>query len=875
MNDKPHNGVDTVAQYLDEHLSGKVVAIPDSLREEFQLALTAHNVLRQMLDDTTVGGWTGGFDRLPPNVADRFEIERELGRGGMGVVYLARQRSLNRRVAIKVLRPSGRDSSSLLLRFRDEAQHLARLRHPHIVSIHEVGEADGEPFFTMDYIEGEPLSAEIARGAMSPTRAVSLIKQVAAAIQHAHQQGIVHRDLKPANVLIDSTGHVFVTDFGLARNLSSDSNLTQSNEMLGTPQYMSPEQARGQTDMIGEATDIHALGLLLFEMLTSRPAYTALSPADVLVKLLNDEPPSLRASDRRIPRDLETICLKTLQKKPSGRYANVSALLEDLRRFENGEPLIARRTSPWMRSMRWAARHWRIATAIIVTAAIMAFLTPRLFDKSFDELLAWGNEELQAGRPQVAAQIFQRAYARGGSGQQDVAMAAIADAIAQIDDTLVAVDLALRAVETNPRLSFGKHDYLVAQSLVLAARKRMPNEVFEPLHGVRLDAAAQSACQLAAERLTIFLDGPWGSADERAEAERWLTAIQNLAREQFPLERWSPDQLANLPTGTLAELDKRARDRQLSPWDRGRAAMAAGRKLEADGNHREALVRFREALAAMRTVFPFVSGVSSDSQSNYFMGRESHAPECRLLSELLADLRRLDPEFDDEAQGGIRFLVHDAESLGDLKLGAMIELFDPNLEDPNRNLPVHLSRYVYIDPQQPKTVQVLDGHYRLRLVGTARPWIPVGGVDPELLEIVAEGWPETIDIRGDWVELPPLAIRRLEPIELLKPAELTRVDLSGLQLAWSPVAGAAKYQVQIGHFIDMPGPQSFWYATIETTSPNLVINQLSGAQRSAVQTHWQFGRIAGFRVQAVDADGKRLAVSQSERRFLIGQELSH
>ena len=334
---------DNLDHLIEAHLEGREVDIPESLRADFEQALAAHGALQSLLHETLVCR-RAFASRLPPDVSGHYDIERELGSGGMGVVYLARQRSLNRRVALKVLRPGERTYGPLVKRFLEEAQHLAQLRHPNIVSIHEIGEAAGEPFFTMDFIDGEPLSASISQNPLTPSRAVEVLKQVAAAIQHAHRQGIIHRDLKPSNVLLDQSGQVFVTDFGLARNVSQESNLTQTGELLGTPQYMSPEQARGQTTLIGEATDIHALGLLLFEMLAGRPAFGAASPADVLVMLLNHDPPPLRAHDRRIPRDLETICLKALQKSPTDRYASVSALLEDLRRYEAGEPLVARRT---------------------------------------------------------------------------------------------------------------------------------------------------------------------------------------------------------------------------------------------------------------------------------------------------------------------------------------------------------------------------------------------------------------------------------------------------------------------------------------------------------------------------------------------------
>jgi serine/threonine-protein kinase len=200
-----------------------------------------------------------------------------------------------------------------------EAQHLAKLRHPHVVTIYEIGDAGGEPYLTMDYVDGEPLTERLSRGPLSPTQAVELLKQVASAVQHAHKHGIVHRDLKPANILLNHQGEAFVTDVGLARQMQRDSTLTQTGEVLGTPQYMAPDQARGETSLVGEATDIHALGLILYEMLTGRRAFDARSPADVLVKLLHKEPDPPRRHDHRIPRDLETICLKCLHKEPAAR----------------------------------------------------------------------------------------------------------------------------------------------------------------------------------------------------------------------------------------------------------------------------------------------------------------------------------------------------------------------------------------------------------------------------------------------------------------------------------------------------------------------------------------------------------------------------
>ena len=220
-------------------------------------------------------------------------------------------------------------------RFLEEARHLARLRHPNIVSIHEIGQAGSEPYFTMDYVEGEPLSAILARSArvragangasadatrsgpeakaddasaraaahirLSPTQALAILKQAAAGVQHAHKHGIIHRDLKPGNILVDAVGHAYVTDFGLARDMAQSSKLTRSGEIMGTPAYMAPEQARGQKELIGEATDVHALGVILYEMLSGQLPYGGGAPADVIVRLITDEPTPPRKLDRRIP----------------------------------------------------------------------------------------------------------------------------------------------------------------------------------------------------------------------------------------------------------------------------------------------------------------------------------------------------------------------------------------------------------------------------------------------------------------------------------------------------------------------------------------------------------------------------------------------
>lgn len=864
---------DRLAGLIEARLAGEAVDVPPELRDEFDRAVAAHDALRGLLDETLDFQPAGA--RLPPNVAAQYDIERELGHGGMGVVYLARQRSLNRRVALKVLRPGERTIGPLVKRFLDEAQHLAQLRHPNIVSIHEVGEADGEPYFTMDFIDGETLSAVIARGPLTPTRAVEILKQVAAAIQHAHRHGIIHRDLKPGNVLLDQSGQVFVTDFGLARNVSQDSNLTQTGELLGTPQYMSPEQARGQTALIGEATDIHALGLLLFEMLSGRAAFGASSPADVLVRLLHEDPPALRSIDRRIPRDLETICLKALQKSPAARYSNVSALLEDLRRYEAGEPLLARRTSIPTRIARWTARRWKVAATALATAALVMALAPQWFDKSVEELIEWGGEELRDGRPDIAAQIFQRAWSRGDDAQRSQIVPQLTEAIRAMPDSKQAVDAALKVIAFAPETSFGPHDYLVAQAVTMAARAETPNGYFEAAHP-GLPQTGLKKRELAARRLTLFLEGSSGTREERTEAERTLQAIDRSLRGLHPTERWSGDDTVRLPEGTPEELAAKSVDPEMPRWERGKAAMALGRIHEAGGDSAAALSAYRSALEQLRQVFPIVTGVSANSGLGAV--RETNpvvdAPECRLVREVMESIERIDPELREPASGGVRLSFDQPELLQDMRVAVSLELSDPAITNPRQTSGRNLASYVPMSLHQPREVRVLPGRYRLNLAGTVKSWDSnAGRVASSLIDISAADWPKTIDVGHDMIDLPPLQVRVLKEIKLTSPADLARINLTVDSFTWTSIPGAASYEVTLGYFTDNPHPSSTWFHMLTTSEPSLTPSRLPDRDRQLILMNWPAGRTIGLSVGAFNDRGQRLAVSVEEPRFLIATPL--
>jgi tetratricopeptide (TPR) repeat protein len=307
-----------------------------------------------------------------------YEIVDELGRGGMGIVYKARQLGLNRVVALKMLRPGDDTSADQLMRFAREAEAVARLQHPHIVQIHEVGHQDGRPYFALEYVAGGSLDKKLA-GKPQPARsAARLVETLAQAMHTAHQNKIVHRDLKPANILLSGDADTpldqckpKISDFGLAKELNVPLGQTQSGVVMGTPSYMAPEQASGRSKGVGPAADVYALGAVLYEMLTGRPPFQGETALDILQQVVLRDPVPPHVLQPKVPRDLETVCLKCLQKDVGGRYATAAALAEDLRRWQAGEPITARPASSAERLGRWARRKPALASLTAVLALVL------------------------------------------------------------------------------------------------------------------------------------------------------------------------------------------------------------------------------------------------------------------------------------------------------------------------------------------------------------------------------------------------------------------------------------------------------------------------------------------------------------------------
>jgi WD40 repeat protein len=403
---------------------------PKELHPALAGAESGEDFLRQLAKDLPTNMWVfqepggrGAAGTSPPTnaivaaTADQpvvvgYDILGKLGRGGMGVVYQARQRDARRVVALKMILAGAQARPDEMARFRTEIEAVARLQHPYIVQIFEVGAQDGRPYFSMEFADGGSLAQQFAGIPWPGRRAAHLLEQLGRAIHYAHERGVLHRDLTPANVLLMADGTPKITDFGLAKILLGEPGLntpgcqTQSGAILGTPSYMPPEQAAGRSKEIGPAGDVYALGAILYEMLTGRPPFRAETPLETLRQVIAEEPVPPSRLQPHLPRDLVTICLKCLRKESVKRYASASALAEDLRRFQAGEPILARPIRSWERAVKWARR--RPATAALL--ALVVFVATLGFG-----LVTWQWRRATAVGEELAAQtkeLKSKNYAR-------------------------------------------------------------------------------------------------------------------------------------------------------------------------------------------------------------------------------------------------------------------------------------------------------------------------------------------------------------------------------------------------------------------------------------------------------------------------------
>jgi serine/threonine protein kinase/Tfp pilus assembly protein PilF len=379
---------------------------------------------------------SGGPPADWPNIPG-YQITQRLGEGGMGVVYEARQIGLKRRVALKMIRGGAAARPELVNRFRIEAEAVARLRHPNIMQIFDIGEVHGLPFVSFELLEGGRLADRLSGTPLPGHPAAELVATLALAIEAAHQAGIVHRDLKPTNVLFAADGTPKITDFGLAKRIDSDDGQTETGQILGSPSYMAPEQARGHVRGIGPAADVYALGAILYEMITGRPPFKGETRIETLRQVIADDPVAPSRLAPLVARDLETICLKCLNKESTKRYPSARALADDLGRYCNGESIKARPTPFWERGFKWARRHplWAAASILFVAA-------------SYGLIVSRFNHELKLFDRQTAGlNLLQRVELAQASDQLEAAQAELSEFLPTIKDEKRLQSLAVRIAD--------------------------------------------------------------------------------------------------------------------------------------------------------------------------------------------------------------------------------------------------------------------------------------------------------------------------------------------------------------------------------------------------------------------------------------------
>ena len=453
-----------------------------------------------------------GAENLP-GVAGYLVLD-ELGRGGMGVVYRAHHIALDRPVALKMVLAGGHATADQLQRFRDEAQAVAKLSDPRIVQIHDVGTHRGLPYFSLEYVDGGSLAQRIGGKPQTPRAAAEAVETLAAAMMVAHRAQIIHRDLKPANILRTRDGALKITDFGLAKRLEGDSKQTRDGSIMGTPSYMAPEQARGDTPHIGPAADQNALGSILYEMLTGRPPFQGATPLDTLDQVRTQEPVPPTRLQPNIPADLERICLKCLQKEVDKRYADCQSLADDLHRYLRGEPILARPVSTAERSVRWCRRNPWLAG---LTAAVMLLMVAATSISAVAAVsLNAANDKLVVQRDAAKA-----AKTRAETGEKE-AKAARFDADVQ----------SARATKSEAvmRTALGKEAEVrkketAARKLESEARKQTTVALKQETEARKLETAAKELAQQREDKVRLAFKATKVQNTEALIARRYLSVL--------------------------------------------------------------------------------------------------------------------------------------------------------------------------------------------------------------------------------------------------------------------------------------------------------------------------------------------------------------
>ena len=599
----------SVAEYVERY---------PELAEDLQLHFQVHQAINEQLlletaNTRAAKSWPGSSTNDTStniHLVD-YEIEHFIGQGAMASVYQARHRRLHRRVAVKIFHSGRTFTSREQFRIRTEAEAMARLAHPNIVQIFEIGDERGTPFLALELVDGGTLALRLQQLPFDPKVAAELIEILARALQHAHERQIVHRDLKPANILFTKEGSPKLTDFGLAKVLEdrdvSTLDATQLGEAMGTPRYMSPEQASGRSDQISPATDVYALGTILYECLTGSAPFISSSVIETLQRIREENPLPLRRLQRKIPRDLETICLRCLEKEPSRRFASALDLADDLRRFQNAEPIHSRPTSNWEHAWKWCQKKpaqaaWVALGLLLCVGGLFAALIISEREKNrIDQLRQDVTQLMQVGRRALDQDELETAQARFQEAwikiQSEPKLLDHATSITGwLDHTRNALNKSHWNQRVPPRNFDDRRDEALLFSLL--PFPSLPDPI------VKARDAIHSALEL-----TIQDDSAWTAAREQLvvqESELILReagapeALKFLDRTygEFDSRRFHRQRAALLrQTGRMDDADKALIESDKFPSQHTADLFQNGMNLLREGNAQQALIQFEEVLA--------------------------------------------------------------------------------------------------------------------------------------------------------------------------------------------------------------------------------------------------------------------------------------
>jgi peroxiredoxin/tRNA A-37 threonylcarbamoyl transferase component Bud32 len=562
----------------------------------------------------------------PPAVGSRFsrhfgdyELLEEIARGGMGVVFKARQKSPARIVALKMILAGNLASAEQIRRFHVETEEAGRLDHPNIVPIYQVGEHEGQHYFTMKFIEGGSLSEEVKRFSKSFRKAAQLVATLARAVHHAHQRGILHRDIKPGNILIDEDGQPHVTDFGLAKHLGEKGN-TQSGAVLGTPGYMAPEQAAGHSDLT-VAVDVHGLGAVLYELLGGEPPFQAETTFEAILQVMERDPAPVRAHNPKVPVDLETICLTCLHKEPGHRYPGAAELADDLERFLSGEPIHARPVGRLERAAKWARRRPAVAALVAVTALAAVALTVGgwWFTVRLRSALAASEQHRKEAESNetLARQESQRAEAAFQKGVQS------------IDDMLLNLDgrLARKSGMDPVRIEFLREFLGFSQQLNRdrpndPAARRQLGRIWARLGELWWQGGHHAQAEQALLQAIEIQNGLVAEFPTRQQYRQELAATHSrharllLARKDYPAARAALERAFTVADQLARQGPTQPEHRQLATRLRFQQADV----VEEAGQHAEARKLYEEVLAQQEKLVADLADHPTAAQAHHFLG---------------------------------------------------------------------------------------------------------------------------------------------------------------------------------------------------------------------------------------------------------------